>query len=156
MTLEEKAKEEWIKNYLQYSENAINAYLDLTHHFNLNATIAQALKDGMQYGIAKSQKQLADKEKKIAGLKAEIGLDEVTIEEQKKEKTGLYRQIEKLKVIIKIRIRREKALKAQIDKMKCCGNCEYDEDCYTNVMQVREPCTSCGIPHYKNWQLKEN
>lgn len=49
-------------------------------------------------------------------LKAEIGLNEVTIQEQLKERVKVIKENEELK--------------AQIEQMKCCGNCQsvFDAD----------------------------
>ena len=65
-------------------------------------------------------KELQSWKKENADLKAEIGLNEVTIQEQLKERVKVIKENEELK--------------AEIEQMKCCGNCQsvFDADgfCY--------------------------
>lgn len=62
------------------------------------------------------EKRIFELEKENADLKAEIGLNEVTIQEQLKERVKVIKENEELK--------------KQIEQMKCCGNCQsvFDAD----------------------------
>lgn len=84
---------------------------------DLKNRISFALKDGtLQQGFEIICKRIAELEKENADLKAEIGLNEVTIQEQLKERVKVIKENEDLK--------------KQIEQMKCCGNCQsvFDAD----------------------------
>ena len=88
---------------------------------DLKNRISFALKDAtLQQGFEIICKRISELEKENADLKAEIGLNEVTIQEQLKEGVKVIKENEDLK--------------EQIEQMKCCGNCQsvFDADgfCY--------------------------
>lgn len=62
------------------------------------------------------EKRIFELEKENEDLKAEIGLNEVTIQEQLEDRVKVIKENEELK--------------AQIEQMKCCGNCEsvFDDE----------------------------
>ena len=62
------------------------------------------------------EKRIFELEKENEDLKAEIGLNEATIQEQLKERVKVIKENEDLK--------------KQIEQMKCCGNCHsvFDSD----------------------------
>ena len=93
------------------------------------------------------EKRIFELEKENEDLKAEIGLNEVTIQEQLKERVKVIKENEDLKKQISCykafeshydeieedakAIAKENAeLKVQIEQMKCCGNCHsvFDSD----------------------------
>lgn len=97
------------------------------------------------------EKRIFELEKENADLKAEIGLNEVTIQEQLKERVKVIKENEDLKKQIscykayeshydeieedvKAIAKENEDLKNQIEQMKCCGNCQsvFDADgfCY--------------------------
>ena len=97
------------------------------------------------------EKRIFELEKENADLKAEIGLNEVTIQEQLEDRVKVIKENEDLKKQISCykafeshyeeieedakAIAKENAeLKVQIEQMKCCGNCQsvFDADgfCY--------------------------
>lgn len=97
------------------------------------------------------EKRIFELEKENADLKAEIGLNEVTIQEQLKERVKVIKENEDLKKQIdcykafeshydeieedaKAIAKENEELKEQIEQMKCCGNCQsvFDADgfCY--------------------------
>ena len=83
--------------------------------------ISLELKDAtLQQGFEIICKRIAELEKENADLKAEIGLNEVTIQDQLEDRVKV--------------IKENTELKAQIEQMKCCGNCQsvFDADgfCY--------------------------
>ena len=62
------------------------------------------------------EKRIFELEKENEDLKAEIGLNEATIQEQLEDRVKVIKENEELK--------------AQIEQMKCCGNCEsvFDDE----------------------------
>ena len=56
------------------------------------------------------EKRIFELEKENADLKAEIGLNEATIQDQLEDRIKVIKENEELK--------------KQIEQMKCCGNCE--------------------------------
>ncbi len=118
----------------------------------LKNRISFALKDAtLQQGFEIICKRIAELEKENSDLKAEIGLNEVTIQEQLKERVKIIKENEELKKQIdsykafeshydeieedaKAIAKENEDLKNQIEQMKCCGNCQsvFDADgfCY--------------------------
>ena len=84
---------------------------------DLKNRISFALKDAtLQQGFEIICKRIAELEKENEDLKAEIGLNEATIQEQLEDRVKVIKENEELK--------------AQIEQMKCCGNCEsvFDDE----------------------------
>ena len=84
---------------------------------DLKNRISFALKDAtLQQGFEIICKRIAELEKENEDLKNEIGLNEVTIQEQLEDRVKVIKENEELK--------------AQIEQMKCCGNCQsvFDSD----------------------------
>ena len=80
---------------------------------DLKNRISFALKDAtLQQGFEIICKRIAELEKENADLKAEIGLNEATIQDQLEDRIKIIKENEELK--------------AQIERMKCCENCEYE------------------------------
>ena len=119
---------------------------------DLKNRISFALKDAaLQQGFEIICKRIADLEKENADLKAEIGLNEATIQEQLEDRVKVIKENEELKKQIdsykafeshydeieedaKAIAKENEDLKNQIEQMKCCGNCQsvFDADgfCY--------------------------
>ena len=88
---------------------------------DLKNRISFALKDAtLQQGFEIICKRISELEKENADLKAEIGLNEATIQDQLEDRIKIIKENEELK--------------KQIEQMKCCGNCQsvFDADgfCY--------------------------
>lgn len=108
---------------------------------DLKNRISFALKDGtLQQGFEIICKRIAELEKENADLKAEIGLNEATIQEQLEDRVKVIKENEELKKQIdsykafeshydeieedaKAIAKENTELKAQIERMKCCENC---------------------------------
>lgn len=97
------------------------------------------------------EKRIFELEKENEDLKAEIGLNEATIQEQLEDRVKVIKENEELKKQIdcykafeshydeieedaKAIAKENEELKKQIEQMKCCGNCQsvFDADgfCY--------------------------
>ena len=99
-------------------------------------------------GMKKSIEELVDKktalekrifelEKENEDLKAEIGLNEATIQEQLEDRVKVIKENEDLK--------------KQIEQMKCCENCEYE-----NFEKYHGG--KCNLGNYKtcgNWEIRK-
>ena len=89
------------------------------------------------------EKRIFELEKENADLKAEIGLNEATIQNQLEDRVKVIKENEDLKKEIdcykslechfdeieedaKAIVKENEELKAQIERMKCCENCEYE------------------------------
>ena len=105
---------------------------------DLKNRISFALKDAaLQQGFEIICKRIAELAKENSDLKAEIGLNEVTIQEQLKERVKVIKENEELK--------------EQIEQMKCCENCEYE-----NFEKYHGG--KCNLGNYKtcgNWEIRK-
>ena len=102
----------------------------------------------IEEGMKKSIEELVDKktalekrifelEKENEDLKAEIGLNEATIQEQLEDRVKVIKENEDLK--------------KQIEQMKCCENCEYE-----NFEKYHGG--KCNLGNYKtcgNWEIRK-
>ena len=83
------------------------------------------------------EKRIFELEKENADLKAEIGLNEATIQEQLEDRVKVIKENEELKT--------------QIEQMKCCENCEYE-----NFEKYHGG--KCNLGNYKtcgNWEIRK-
>ena len=105
---------------------------------DLKNRISFALKDAtLQQGFEIICKRIAELEKENADLKAEIGLNEATIQDQLEDRIKIIKENEELK--------------AQIERMKCCENCEYE-----NFEKYHGG--KCNLGNYKtcgNWEARK-
>ena len=111
---------------------------------------------------------ITELEKENADLKAEIGLNEATIQDQLKDRVKVIKENEDLKKQIdcykafeshfdeieedaKAIAEENEELKAQIERMKCCENCEYE-----NFEKYHGG--KCNLGNYKtcgNWEIRK-
>ena len=105
---------------------------------DLKNRISFVLKDAaLQQGFEIICKRIAELEKENADLKAEIGLNEVTIQDQLEDRIKIIKENEELK--------------KQIEQMKCCENCEYE-----NFEKYHGG--KCNLGNYKtcgNWEIRK-
>ena len=83
------------------------------------------------------EKRIFELEKENEDLKAEIGLNEATIQDQLEDRIKVIKENEELK--------------AQIEQMKCCENCEYE-----NFEKYHGE--KCNLGNYKtcgNWETRK-
>ena len=105
---------------------------------DLKNRISFALKDAtLQQGFEIICKRISELEKENADLKAEIGLNEATIQDQLEDRIKIIKENEELK--------------KQIEQMKCCENCEYE-----NFEKYHGG--KCNLENYKNcgnWEIRK-
>ena len=105
---------------------------------DLKNRISFALKDAtLQQGFEIICKRISELEKENADLKAEIGLNEATIQDQLEDRIKIIKENEELK--------------KQIEQMKCCENCEYE-----NFEKYHGG--KCNLGNYKtcgNWEIRK-
>ena len=105
---------------------------------DLKNRISFALKDAtLQHGFEIICKRISELEKENADLKAEIGLNEATIQDQLEDRIKIIKENEELK--------------KQIEQMKCCENCEYE-----NFEKYHGG--KCNLGNYKtcgNWEIRK-
>lgn len=130
-------------NILQ-NENCVSVKTEKLNE--LKNRISFALKDAtLQQGFEIICKRIAELEKENADLKAEIGLNEATIQNQLEDRVKVIK--EDAKAIAE----ENEELKAQIERMKCCENCEYE-----NFEKYHGG--KCNLGNYKtcgNWEARK-
>ena len=111
---------------------------------DLKNRISFALKDAtLQQGFEIICKRISELEKENEDLKAEIGLNEATIQGQLEERVKVIKENEDLK--------------KQIEQMKCCENCIHDYDNYEGFRRcnVLNQLQMIVFKKCDKWELKK-